>query len=155
MEKENAIVLLWQNSDEIVANVYDNNPEISTALNTLIDGFEYPNYSHKKIQSILLSYFLKNIKEMELGRTLCHHALNYHVQEKGIELMPYFYNHSQCNWGMLSDDDQISNYVALHTKDNRILSRYKLDDGQDIYLITDFEYENEPRRTTAMFVQDY
>lgn len=69
--------------------------------------------------------------------------------------MPYFYNHANCNWGILTDDDQISNFVALATKEGRLLSKYKLDDGQDIYLITDFECEEQPRLTTALFTHDY
>lgn len=155
MEKKDAIVALWQNSDEKIADIYDDNAEVASALNLLVDGFEYPDNSHKKVKAVLLAYFLKNTKEMELGKTLCHHALAHHAQEQGIDLMPFFYNHSQCNWGMLTDDDQITNFVALHTQEGRLLSKYKLDDGQDIYLITDFECEEQPRLTTAMFTHDY
>lgn len=159
MEKKEAIVILWQNGDEKIADIYDTNADVSAALNTLIDGFEYPDHSHKTIQTVLLSYFLKNgceyRKEMDLGKTLCHHALAHHANEKNIDLMPYFYNHANCNWGILTDDDQISNFVALATKEGRLLSKYKLDDGQDIYLITDFECEEQPRLTTALFTHDY
>lgn len=94
MEKKEAIVILWQNGDEKIADIYDTNADVSAALNTLIDGFEYPDHSHKTIQTVLLSYFLKNgseyRKEMDLGKTLCHHALAHHANEKNIDLMPYF-----------------------------------------------------------------
>lgn len=159
MDKKQAINVLFWNKDKKIADIYDDNADVSAALNSLIDGFEYPDHSHKTIQTVLLSYFLKNgseyRKEMELGRTLCHHALAHHAQEKNIDLMPYFYNHATCNWGMLTDDDQISNFVALATNDGRLLSKYRLDDGEDIYLITDFESDEQPRMTTALFTHDY
>lgn len=155
MDKKQAINILYENMDSKVSTVYDKDQEIASALNTLIDGFEYPDHSHKKIKAVLLAYFLKNQKEFDLGRTLCHHSLAAHIQENEIDLMPVFYNHAHCNWGMLTDNDQLANYVAIATQDGRLLSKYKLDDGKDIYLITDFECEEQPRHTTAMFVQDY
>lgn len=155
MEKKDAIIVLWQNSDEKIADIYDDNAEVASALNLLVDGFEYPDYSHKKVKAVLLAYFLKNQKEFDLGKTLCHYALASHIQDKGIDLMPYFYNHANCNWGVLTDDDQIANFVAISTAEGRLLSKYKLDGGENIYLITDFEAEGEPRRTTAMFTHDY
>ena len=155
MEKKDAIVALWQNSDEKIADIYDDNADVSAALNYLIEDFEYPDHSHKTVKAVLLAYFLKNQKEFDLGKTLCHHALASHTQDKGIDLMPYFYNHANCNWGVLTDDDQIANFVAISTAEGRLLSKYKLDGGENIYLITDFEAEGEPRRTTAMFTHDY
>lgn len=44
MEKKEAIVILWQNGDEKIADIYDTNADVSAALNTLIDGFEYPPF---------------------------------------------------------------------------------------------------------------
>lgn len=155
METAQAINVLYSEMDEKISNAYDSNAEVASALNTLIVGFEYPDHSHKTIKAVLLSYFLKNKKDMELGRTLCHHSLLAHGQENEIDLMPFFFNHSQCNWGTLTDDDQIANYVALHTQKGRLLSKYQLDDGKNIYLITDFECDEQPRHTTAMFVEDY
>ena len=155
MDTKQAIIVLYQNSDEKIADVYDSNSDVATALNVLIDGFEYPDHSHKIIKKVLLAYFLKTQKAFDLGRTLCHHALASHVQEKEIDLMPFFYNHANCNWGILTDDDQIANYVAIATADGRLLSKYRLDDGENIYLITDFECDEQPRHTTAMFVNDY
>ena len=155
MEKKDAIIALWQNSDEKIADIYDDNADVASALNLLVDGFEYPDHSHKKVKAVLLAYFLKNQKEFDLGKTLCHHALASHAQDNGIDLMPYFYNHSNCNWGVLTDDDQIAIYVAISTAEGRLLSKYKLDGGENIYLITDFEADGEPRRTTAMFTHDY
>lgn len=37
----------------------------------------------------------------------------------------------------------------------RLFSKYELEDGQHIYLITDFETETTPRTTTAMYTDDY
>ena len=155
MEKKDAIVILWMNKDEKIADIYDDDAEVRSALNALVDGFEYPDFSHKQVKAVLLSYFLKNQNEFDLGRTLCHHALAHHIQEKGIDLMPYFYNHSQCNFGMLSDNDQLSNFVTLATNEGRLLSKYRLDDGESIYLITDLECDEQPRHTTALFTHDY
>lgn len=155
MEKKDAIVILWQNGDEKIADIYDDNADVRSALNALVDGFEYPDFSHKQVKAVLLAYFLKTKKEFDLGRTLCHHALASHTQEKGIDLMPYFYNHSQCNFGMLSDNDQLSNFVTLATNEGRIMSKYRLDNGESIYLITDLESDEQPRHTTALFTHDY
>lgn len=155
MEITQAINILYENEDEQISTIYDSKPEVATALNTLIQGFEYPSHSHKTIKAVLLGYFLKASKEVDLGRTLCHHALMGHCEEKGIDLMQFFYNHSQGNWGILTDDDQIANYVALHTKQGRLLSKYKIAGGKPIYLITDFESEEQERMTTAMFISDY
>lgn len=156
MDKKEAINILYENMESKVVDLYDSHQEVATALNTLIDGFEYPDYSYKTIKAVLLSYFIKNNQEFDLGRTLCHHSLNAHIQDNNIDIMPIFYNHSHCNWGRLTDDDQLANYVAIATQDGRLLSKYKLDDGKDIYLMTDFECGDEqPRLTTAMFIQDY
>lgn len=155
MDKKQAIITLYQNGDEKIADIYDKDSQVADALNLLIDGFEYPDFSHKTINQVLLSYFNKEKAPFDVGRTLCHHALAHHIQENEIDLVPFFYNHSICNFGILTDGDKVANFVALATGDGRLLSKYKLDDGQDIYLITDFESENEPKRTTAMFVDDY
>ena len=155
MEIKQAIRVLFANTDEKISEVYDSNEEVAIALNTLIVGFEYPNHSHKTIKAVLLNYFLSNRVEMELGRKICTSSLTWHCRENGFDLFQFFFNHSQCNWGILSDDDQISNYVALHTQDGYILTRYKLADGKPIYLFTNFESEEEERRTTAMFTSEY
>lgn len=55
MDKNEAIVVLWQNSDEKIADIYDNNQDVSAALNTLVDGFEYPDHSHKQVKAVLLA----------------------------------------------------------------------------------------------------
>lgn len=155
MENKDAIVVLWQNKDEKIADIYDDNADVRSALNALVDSFEYPDYSYKKVKAVLLSYFLKTKKEFDLGRTLCHHALSGHAQDNGIDLMPYFYNHSQCNFGMLTDNDQLSNFVTLTTNEGRLLSKYRLDSGESIYLITDLGSDEQPTHTTALFTHDY
>jgi len=68
MEKKDAIIVLWQNSDEKIADIYDDNAEVASALNLLVDGFEYPDHSHKKVKAVLLAYFLKNQKEFDLEK---------------------------------------------------------------------------------------
>lgn len=155
MEKKDAIVILWQNGDEKIADIYDDNADVRSALNALVDGFEYPDFSHKQVKAVLLAYFLKNKKEFELGRTLAHHAVVNYAQENNIDLMPYFYNHSQCNWGMLNDNDQLANYIAVELKENRLISKYRLDNNESIWIITDWESDEQPRLTTAIFPRDY
>lgn len=155
MDKNQAITVLFQNGDEKIADIYDSNSQVAEALNLLIEGFEYPDHSHKTCNQVLLAYFNKEKAPFDVGRTLYHHALAHHIQENEIDLVSFFYNHSICNFGILTDDDKIANFVALATGDGRLLSKYKLDDGQEIYLITDFAVGDQPRMTTAMFVEDY
>lgn len=155
MNKQEAIEILACHTDETVVEIYDNNDLVQTALNFLIEGFEYPNYSHKTIQQVLLTYFNKNRKVFNIGKAVCHHALHAHCQERYIDLSVFFFYHSNMNWGMLTDDDQIANDIALATMDGRLLSKYRLIDGKEIYIITDFETEESPRYTTAMFIEDY
>jgi len=54
----------------------------------------------------------------------------------GIDLASYLHRHHCGDWGDLCEEDQQANEDALIHGD-RILSHYKLKDGERIYIITE------------------
>ena len=155
LNEKHAVEILYQNSESKLSNVYDSNADVAEAINFLIKDFEYPNYSYKTIKQILLTYFIKNLKELDMGRIVATATLSGYITDHEIDLSPYLYNHSHMNWGKLTDDDQLANFVAIATKDGRLLSKYTIQGGKPIYIITDFETDTTERYTTAMFTSDY
>lgn len=58
--------------------------------------------------------------------------------------------HRHCNWGDLCAEDKRANEYALN-HDERILSRYNLKSGTEVYIITEWDRSV----TTIMRVEDY
>ena len=56
MTNQQALEALQPFQNDKVADVYDEHEEVAQALNTLIDGFEYPDHSHKTIKKIIKKF---------------------------------------------------------------------------------------------------
>ncbi|WP_374553448.1 hypothetical protein [Aquitalea pelogenes] len=155
METKEAIIVLYHNMENKVSDVYDNNENVSSALNSLIEGFEYPDFSHKTIKQVLLSYFKKNFKPFNPGKCVVAGELIEDYQERQEQLFPFIDAHVKMQQGELCDDDLIENYLAVFTFSGRLLSSFELFEGRKIFIITDWETEETPRVTTLMYCEDY
>ena len=90
------------------------------------------------------------MKRFQLGATHITTALLRHMQDIDAQPMTYLVRHMSNDWGELGRDDKKANNDAIDTG-GRLLSKYKLPDGQYIYCIT----EADRRSTTLMFTEEY
>jgi hypothetical protein len=70
--------------------------------------------------------------------------------------LEYLVRHALGDWGELCDEDKQANEAALHTG-ARLMSSYRLPDGEVLWIITDAEVDEEHRRqaTTLLRQNDH
>ena len=88
--------------------------------------------------------------KFRLGEVLVTTPLHEHCEKNNFSLLPYLIRHSQCDWGDLCQEDKESNNYALENGE-RLLSAYKLRDGEKIWIITEWDRSV----TTILFPSDY
>ena len=88
--------------------------------------------------------------KFDFGQVVATATLVRYCEKKNFSLLPYLIRHGNCDWGNLTWEDKEANETAL--KDGlRILSSYKLPDGNAIWIIT----EADRSATTILFPSDY
>lgn len=119
---------------------------------------------------------------VELGQLMATGMLAHAMEEQSHSLVPFFNQHAQMQWGelgvtdcmendmallcqvvqeqmaLLSLEDQPEPNIGLHQcleRHGRLFSKYELEGGEHIYIITDFETPGSQRTTTAMYTDDY
>lgn len=90
------------------------------------------------------------MSNFELGQVVVTRALMEHANNSGINLAQYVARHVRGDWGDVCASDKHLNDEAARTG-QRILSRYKLPSGQDIYCNTEWDRSY----TTLMFCEEY
>lgn len=88
--------------------------------------------------------------KFNFGQVVATATLARYCEEKGYSLLPYLIRHGNCDWGNVCAEDKEANETALK-EDLRILSSYKLPDGNAIWIIT----EANRSATTILFPSDY
>lgn len=58
--------------------------------------------------------------------------------------------HGRCDWGDLCEEDRAANHAALK-HDDRLLSKYRTDDGTEFYVITEWDRSF----TTVLLTNEY
>lgn len=72
--------------------------------------------------------------------------------EKFVEFVNNsFKRHCNGDWGDLCDEDKGANDFALRNGDDRLFSKYNYDDGESIYIITEWDRSY----TTILFPEEY
>lgn len=59
------------------------------------------------------------------------------LMAQGHDIFPFLNRHIQGDWGVLSDDDKLSNDDVVATHDGRILSAYYVTPEVKIWILTD------------------
>lgn len=90
------------------------------------------------------------MSKFALGQVVVTRALMQHANESGIDLIQYVARHVRGDWGDVCAGDKRLNDHAVDTG-HRILSRYTLSSGKDIYINT----EHDRSYTTLMFCEEY
>ena len=85
-----------------------------------------------------------------LGDIVVTTPLHDHCKTNNFSLLPYLIRHAQGDWGDLCQEDKESNEYALKNGE-RLLSAYKLRDGEKIWIITEWDRSV----TTILFPSDY
>lgn len=67
------------------------------------------------------------------------------------EIAHYLFRHFNDDWGDLEEDDKKLNESALKNNDDQIFSMYKREDGQKIYVITEWDRS----ATTVLYSHEY
>jgi len=157
MEIKEAIKVLYNSKDSVVSEVYDTDQELATALKVVVPDFEYPDFSHKTVQQVLLPVLRKTASSFEPGSVHLAGELVHDYRENPQELMPFVHGHLDMKRGELTEDDWIENLMAVVFKEGRVFSKFELLNGKHIYIITTWEDEEErqPRLTTIMYPSDY
>lgn len=88
--------------------------------------------------------------KFDFGQVVATATLVRYCEEKNFSLLPYLIRHGNCDWGDICAEDKEANETALK-EDLRILSFYKLPDGNAIWIIT----EADRSATTILFPSDY
>ena len=88
--------------------------------------------------------------KFDFGQVVATATLVRYCEEKNFSLLPYLIRHGNCDWGDVCAEDKEANETALK-EDLRILSSYKLPDGNAIWIIT----EADRSATTILFPSDY
>jgi hypothetical protein len=96
-----------------------------------------------------------NGARFELGQCKATQGALGALEDNGQYPIVYLHRHAGGDWGELSDHDKAMNEAAI-TDGSQILSKYKLPDGQHIYVITDAaDKQGERTHTTVLLPEEY
>jgi hypothetical protein len=90
------------------------------------------------------------VKTVQLGSVVITRALQDHIDQHKISPWPYLNRHRRKDWGLMDREDRKANDRACELGE-RVISKYLLDSGQFIYIITEWDRSY----TTLMRVEDY
>ncbi|HZW13540.1 MAG TPA: hypothetical protein VFF81_10160 [Noviherbaspirillum sp.] len=88
--------------------------------------------------------------KFKLGQTVITVACKAHMDHLDADPLYFLSRHANGDWGEVNADDKRANEEALRHS-MRILSRYQLSDGENIYIIT----EHDRSHTTIMLRSEY
>lgn len=92
--------------------------------------------------------------KFELGRVVITDGIANKIEEdeQFVDFVnKSFVRHCNGDWGDLCDDDKTMNDFALRNGDDRLFSKYNYDDGESIYIITEWDRSY----TTILFPDEY
>lgn len=148
------IEFLYTKSEANLANAFNSDHRVKDAVLSLDPEFKTIPGSKKTIGQFLLGYFLKDQSELDIGTTMCTWGVWEMADNDGSKLKKYFDFQKSKNWGILTDHDQLMNYIACATQTGRVLSKHRFNDV-DIYIITTFPCGDEALNTMVMLTAEY
>jgi hypothetical protein len=92
----------------------------------------------------------KRTVNFQLGQVVATPAALETLTAAGVDPLELLSRHDAGDWGDLSDEDRKANEVAL-TMGERLLSSYKLENGEKVWIITEWDRSY----TTILLPEDY
>lgn len=149
-----AIEFLYSTSEANLAGAFSSDHRVKEAVLSLDPEFMSIPGSKKTIGQFLLGYFLKDQTELDIGSTMCTWGAWELAGNDGTKLNKYLNLQKAKIWGILTDHDQLMNYIACETQSGRVLSKQRFN-GVDIYVITTFPCGDEELNTMVMLTSEY
>ncbi|QEL17861.1 hypothetical protein [Limnoglobus roseus] len=94
-----------------------------------------------------------NTPKFQMGKVVATPGALAALEEAGHSPWVYLSLHVEANWGTVDADDKAANDNALRDG-SRILSAYRLNTGEKIWIITDAEDDHGHRQSTTILLPD-